>query len=85
MITNERQYRIMRNKAERFDRKRQEFSAKAAKRAEVHPRLVRAERQAMEVQLAIPRQEMEGHERVKSAGVSGVVLTSIDELPEWLI
>ena len=85
MITNERQYRITRNKEGRFARELQEFDAKADERAGVHPRLVRAEREAMEAQLAILRQEVEEYEHVKSAGVSGVVVTSIDELPEWLI
>ena len=85
MITNERQYRITRKKAERFAQELQAFDAEATDLADVHPRLVQAEREAMEAQLAILRQEMEEYEMVKSAGVSGMVVTSIDELPECLI
>ena len=52
MITNERQYRITRNKAGGFARAIEEFDAKAHERTGVHPRLVQAEREAMESQLA---------------------------------
>ena len=85
MITNERQYRITRNKVKNFQLALAEFDAKAPQRAEVHPRLVRAEREAMEAQLASLRGELEEYERLKSAEVSAIVVTSIDELPEGLI
>ena len=85
MITNERQYRITRNKAKRFVGALEEFEAKAGERTGVHPRLIRAEREAMEAQLAALREEVEEYEKVRDAGVSGVVVTSIDDLPEWLI
>ena len=85
MITNERQYKITRNKAKRFERALAEFDANAPQRGEVHPRLVQAEREAMEAQLASLREELEEYERLKSAGVSAIAVTSIDELPEGLI
>ena len=85
MITNERQYRITRKKAQRFADALEQFEAKADARTNVHPRLVRAEREAIEMQLDVLREELEEYEKVRDTGVSGVVVTSIDELPEWLI
>ena len=85
MNTNERQYRITKAKTKRFVDALDEFERKADERADVHPRLLLAEREAMEAQLAVLRAEVEEYERVRDGGVSGVVVTSIDELPEWLI
>ena len=85
MITNARQYWITKNKAKRFVDALEDFKAKAAKRTEVDPRLVVAEREAMEAQLGELRGEVEEYERLREAGVSTVVVTSIDELPEGLI
>ena len=85
MITNERQYKITRSKAKRFVDALEEFDANVGKRTGVHPRLVRAEREALEAQLAMLRDELEEYEQIRDAGVSGVVVTSIDEIPEWLI
>lgn len=45
MITNERQYRITRKRANGFQRALEEFEADAPQRADVHPRLVQAERE----------------------------------------
>ena len=85
MITNERQYRITRKRANGFQRALEEFEADASQRADVHPRLVQAEREAMESQLESLRGELEEYEHLKSTGVSAIVVTSIDELPEGLI
>jgi len=85
MITNERQYRITRNKAKKILRALEEFDATTSERTHVHPRLVQAEREAIEGQLAILREELEEYEQLKSASVSDIVVSSIDELPECLI
>ena len=85
MITNERQYRISRNKAKKILRALEEFDATASERTRVHPRLVQAEREAIKGQLAILREELEEYEQLKSASVSDIVVSSIDELPEGLI
>lgn len=84
MITNERQYRITRNKAENFERALAEFDAEGREHAGVHPRLVQAEREAMEAQLADLRGELEVYEQLKS-GVLDIVVVSIDGLAEGLI
>lgn len=67
MITNERQYRITRKRANGFQRALEEFEADASQRADVHPRLVQAEREAMESQLESLRGELEEYEHLKSA------------------
>ena len=85
MITNERQYKITRKKKERFVRALREFDDEADKRKDLHPRLVRAEREAIEAQLAILCAELDEYQQVKSAGLSGVKAKSIDQLPEFLI
>ena len=85
MITNERQYRITRNKAKRFSRAIKEFDANAHERSDVHPRLVQAERDALESQLADLREELAEYERLKSADVSVITEVSIDGLADGLI
>ena len=66
MITNERQYRITRKKADGFERAIGEFDANPHGWSDVHPRLVQAEREAMESQLADLREELEDYERLQS-------------------
>ena len=85
MITNERQYRITRNQVKRFARALHELEAKAYGGTDEHPRLVRAEREAMESQLADLREELEEFERLKSADLSVISVASFDQLAEGLI
>ena len=84
MITNERQYRITRNKVESFERALEKFEAKGREHAGVHPRLVQAERNAMATQLADLRGEIKAYEQLKSGGAA-IVVASIDDLAEGLI
>ena len=65
MISNERQYKITRNKARGFVRAIKEFEASSPERSDTHPRLLRAEREAMESQLADLREELEEYERAE--------------------
>ena len=83
MITNERQYKITRNKAAKFEGALEKFDARRDN-AGVHPRLVEAERKAMEAQLADLQEEIEAYELLRS-GRSEVVVVSIDGLAEGLI
>ena len=85
MISNERQYRITRNKARGFARAIEEFEAGARERSDTHPRLLRAEREAMESQLADLHAELEEYERLRSADLSVISVASLDELAEGLI
>ena len=85
MITNEKQYRITRNKAKGFAEAIKEFDAAVQERLGVHPRLVQAELEAMESQLADLRDELEEYERLKSAELSVISVTSFDDLADGLI
>ena len=85
MITNERQYRITRKKAHGFAHAIEKFDAKSYSRIDVHPRLVHAEREAMESQLADLREELEEYEQLKSAEISVISVGSFEELADGLI
>lgn len=84
MIANKRQYRITRNEANRFRKAISEFTEGPA-RVDVHPRLLQAEREAMESQLADLQAELAEYERLKTAGLSVISINSFDELAEGLI
>lgn len=84
MITNERQYKITRSEADRFRKAISDF-AKAPARADVHPRLLQAEREAMESQLADLQAEIAEYDRLKSADLSVISINTFDELADGLI
>jgi transcriptional regulator with XRE-family HTH domain len=84
MITNERQYKITRSEADRFRKAISELT-KAPPRADVHPRLQQAEREAMESQLADLQAELAEYDRLKSADLAVISINSFDELPDGLI
>ncbi len=67
MITNKRQYRITQKRADGFAQAIEEFDATSHSRMDVHPRLMQAEREAMESQLADLLEELEEYEQLKSA------------------
>ena len=85
MITNERQYRITRNKAQSFVRAIGEFDAKSNERTDVHARLLLAEREAMESQLADLQEDLEEYEELKSTDLSVISVSSFEELADGLI
>ena len=85
MITNERQYRITRKRAFSFAHAIEEFDDKSDERPDVHPRLLQAEREAMESQLADLREELEEYEQLKSAELSVISVASFEELADGLI
>ncbi|MGF1627290.1 MAG: helix-turn-helix domain-containing protein [Alphaproteobacteria bacterium] len=85
MITNERQYKITRSEADRFRKAISHLSVSAAARADVHPRLLQAEREAMESQLADLEVEIAEYDRLKSSDLSMISINSFDELAEGLI
>ena len=85
MITNERQYRITRKRAVGFARAIERFDTKTPERTDVHPRLVRAELEALKSQLEDLRAELEEYEELKSAERSAISVASFDELASGLI
>ena len=51
MISSSKQYEVTRSKADRFVRAIKEFDANVGERLDVHPRLLQAEREAVESQI----------------------------------
>ena len=84
MITNERQYKITRSEAERFRKAIAELT-ESSTRADVHPRLLQAEREAMESQLDDLEAELLEYDRLKSTDISVISINSFDELADGLI
>ena len=85
MITNERQFKITRSKARDLAAALSGLNAGANQQPDVHPRLVRAQREALESQLQDLESELVEYENLKRTGPTGVTLDSFDELPEGLI
>lgn len=85
MITNERQYRITRKSALSFTRAIKEFDASSDERTDVHAKLLEAEREAMESQLADLREEIEEYEQLKSPDLSVISVASFEGLADGLI
>jgi hypothetical protein len=85
MIKNERQYRITNAEAEKFQRTLAELMADTEDKAQVHPRLVQAELQALQSQLDDLLGEIKEYEDLKSGKLSVIRLDSFAELPEGLI
>ena len=83
MITNERQYRITRSWARRFQQALARFDDDS--RDGVHPSIVKAERDALMSQLEDLRAEIDEYERLKSATESVISVASFGELAEGLI
>ncbi|MGE3645617.1 MAG: helix-turn-helix domain-containing protein [Beijerinckiaceae bacterium] len=84
MITNERQYKITRSEADRFRKAIDELKM-GPSRSDVHPRLLQAEREAMESQLADLQAEIVEYDRLRSADLSVISINSFDELADGLI
>lgn len=82
MITNERQYRITKAEAKRFE----EALAGAEKAsASVHPRIQQAMREGLESQLQELRDQLTEYEALRSGRVTVLEIDSLRELPEALI
>lgn len=72
MIPNERQYGITRKRVVSFARAIEQFDTNSEERTEVHPRLVRAELEALKSQLADLRAELGGYDELESADRSAI-------------
>jgi transcriptional regulator with XRE-family HTH domain len=85
MITNERQYKITRAEAEKFRRAIADMKAAPAKREDIHPRLVQAEREALESQLLDLEAELAEYEQLKTSPAPVIAIDSFDQLADGLI
>jgi transcriptional regulator with XRE-family HTH domain/Zn-dependent peptidase ImmA (M78 family) len=85
MITNERQYKITRGEADRFRQAIDELHNDYAAHDNVHPRLLQAQLEAMESQLADLQAELSEYDRLKSTDLAMISIDSFDTLAEGLI
>ena len=83
MIKNERQYRITKAQAERFEKAITEIEAAPDKR--LHPKLQKAQIDGLRSQLVDLREELEEYESLKSGRRKILELNSFQELPHALI
>jgi ribosome-binding protein aMBF1 (putative translation factor) len=85
MIRNEREYRITKAAAEKFERALEEFDPRPSAHPNVHPRLIQAQRDAMASQLETLQQEVKDYERLRFSRKRLVDPSKIAELPQRLI
>ena len=85
MIANEKQYRITRKKAQDFAQAIEQHRISGHLKKGVDPRLLQAEREAMESQLQDLRAELSAYEQLKSAELSEIRGTTFEELADGLI
>ena len=84
MIKNERQYRITKTQAARFDRAITEMTAAVVKPA-IHPKLRKAELDGLRSQCDDLKQELQEYEVLRSGKRRMIAFDSIEELPKTLI
>lgn len=84
MITNERQYRITRAEIEKFRKAIADLGA-TSDRADIHPRLLQAQREALESQLADLESEVAAYDELKSSDLSVISIGSFSEFADGLI
>lgn len=85
MITNERQYKITKAEVKNFEQALASFSADSEVRAGIHPRLIQAERDALESQILDMKDELRQYEQLKSSKNPVISLDSFEELAGGLI
>lgn len=85
MITNERQYRITKAEAAKFEQAIQAFDENALRAEGQPPVLVQAQRDALESQHQSLLDELADYEALKAGAVSVLKANSLAELPLLLI
>jgi ribosome-binding protein aMBF1 (putative translation factor) len=83
MIANERQYRITKSEAQKFATSIQKFETQPP--TDLHPLLVKAQRDALMSQLEELEEDILEYETLKNSGQTGLDLENILELPNALI
>lgn len=84
MIKNERQYRITKSQAEKFENAIRELES-AKPNARVHPKLRQAQIDALRSQWTELRDELEEYEALRSGKRRVLELNSFEDLPRTLI
>lgn len=83
MIKNERQYKIAKSQLEKFSRSVEDIVDK--KNNNLHPLLIKAQKDALESQLEEIKKEMEEYDQLKKSRPPMLELQSIEDLPKILI
>lgn len=84
MIKNEREYRITKAQAKKFQSALSMFEEERPAR-NLHPRLVRAQKDAMQSQLESLRKEIRDYDKLRRHGGKTLDVSSIEKLPQSLI
>jgi ribosome-binding protein aMBF1 (putative translation factor) len=85
MIKNERQYRITRAQVERFEQALARLEQARPEESQVHPKLKKAQEDALCSQLDDLRAEVDEYERLKAGNRAVLEVASFDQLPRALI
>jgi HTH-type transcriptional regulator/antitoxin HigA len=85
MITNDRQYKIVKSQIERFQQSLDDLSVKAKKIKDIHPKILEASRQAIVSQLKQLIDMVSEYESLKSGQIVATEITSLQELYVALI
>lgn len=85
MIKNQRQYEVTRAQAEKFAAALQALEKSAHRKATMHPRLLRAQKDAIRSQLDELREQIEDYEQLQRLKPDLEALQSIDVVPMTLI
>jgi len=85
MIRNEREYRITKAQAKKFEQALAQLPKERSIEKGVHPRLAMAQKDAMRSQLQSLRQQINEYERLRRGGGKALDVTSIEKLPQSLI
>jgi len=85
MIKNERQYRITKSQADKFERALAQIVSVTPETAKLHPLLVKAQREALTSQLTDLNQQLADYDSLRSGERRVIELTSFDDLPRALI
>jgi ribosome-binding protein aMBF1 (putative translation factor) len=85
MIKNEREYRITKAQARKFEQALALLGKEGSIGKGVHPRLAKAQKDALQSQLDSLTKQIKDYERLRRRGGKALDVTSIEKLPESLI
>ena len=85
MIRNEREYRVTKAQAKKFEQAITQLPKERSIVKGVHPRLAKAQKDAMKSQLQSLRKQINEYERLRRGGGKALDVTSIEKLPQSLI
>ena len=85
MIKNEREYRITKAQAKKFEQALAQLSKERSIGKGMHPRLAKAQKDALQSQLDSLTKQIKDYERLRRRGGKALDVTSIEKLPQSLI